>query len=42
MRKIIYKIRRSLSKVLPRVITDLIKLLLRCLLEGVQAVEFIA
>ena len=41
MKKMIYNTRRFVSKILPRIITDLIKYLLRCLLDSVQDVEFI-
>lgn len=36
MTKIIQKIKRSISKILLRVITDMVKHLLRCFLEDVQ------
>lgn len=38
----IQKIKRFISKVLPRMVTDIIRYLLRCFLEDVQAVELIA
>ncbi len=38
MRKTIWKIKRSISKVLPRIITDMIKYLLRCFLEDASLI----